>query len=237
MKTTRSESGAAHLAVILIIIVLAVIGFAGWRIYQINNKIKVPTSGSLLETKSSPTSTIPEGWAEFNDESLGVKFIYPKTWTLNKLKDLSQVSLKSTSTDVTYESGTEKSTLYLNIASDKLPKTINVGLNNDRQYCSSVPLTNAVLKGLYISTYRDGQSSANKSLVGSAALTPKSCISADIQKVSLDISRDKNNYQVWFGATPVDFKGDVLPNFNAESFSGSTEHANLVKILQSITIL
>ena len=90
MKKRNNQSGIAHIALILIIVLIAGLGFAGWRVYTVNQENKkLKDTASKTETKpaskeEAPKSTIPEGFVEYENKELGYKFVYPKTWQLIK---------------------------------------------------------------------------------------------------------------------------------------------------------
>ncbi len=78
-----NQKGFAHLVIVLIIvIVLAGAGFAGWRIYdqRKNTNINTTSTTSSKTTEEKPKSTIPDGFVEYENKELGFKFAYPKGW-------------------------------------------------------------------------------------------------------------------------------------------------------------
>ncbi len=86
----KSESGIAHIATILIILFVAVAGFAGWRVYQSSkDKPKEPATVSeeistvVQNEEKSPT---PAGFVEYENKDIGIKFSYPKEWGTVQIK-------------------------------------------------------------------------------------------------------------------------------------------------------
>lgn len=91
MKLRNNQSGIAHLVALLIIVIIAVVGFAGWRVYTLDQENKklnktantqIPTPGRSDDESvvTLPKSTIPEGFIAYENKELGFKFAYPKTW-------------------------------------------------------------------------------------------------------------------------------------------------------------
>ncbi len=85
MKLFKSQSGSSAVALLLVVIVLCVLGFVGWKVYDANKTTK-PAS-STTSTVSVPNDEprqeqpkIPEGFIEYKNEELGFKFAYPKEW-------------------------------------------------------------------------------------------------------------------------------------------------------------
>lgn len=86
MKLTKNQSGIAHLAGILIVVLILGLSFAAWRVYTVtkeNKKLK--DSSSKTETKTE--SNTPEDFLEYENKDLGFKFAYPKEWGVARLSD------------------------------------------------------------------------------------------------------------------------------------------------------
>lgn len=96
MKHFNSQ-GFAHQALILILVLVAGVGGAGWYVYSKNNP-KDDTSQSTSQAppatsteESDPeeeevTYTPPQGWVEYTDSSTGISFYYPADWDKSKIK-------------------------------------------------------------------------------------------------------------------------------------------------------
>lgn len=57
MKSSTSQRGFAHLAVVfLAVLVIGVVGFAGWKVYDANNAAK-PVNNETSSAKTTPTQT------------------------------------------------------------------------------------------------------------------------------------------------------------------------------------
>ncbi len=88
MNVHKNQKGVAPLAIILIAGIVGIIGFTGYRVYNMNKQDKKDdrqaiTSGAYPdkeEKKEEPKSDIPEGFKEYKNEELGLKFNYPKDW-------------------------------------------------------------------------------------------------------------------------------------------------------------
>lgn len=85
----KDERGFAHLGVtVLTVVVILVIGFAGWKIYD-NNK-PAPLSATSNPSKvarevseTSPTeddAKVPSNYTTYENKDIGFKFSYPQEW-------------------------------------------------------------------------------------------------------------------------------------------------------------
>lgn len=106
-----NQKGVIDLMLVaVLIVVLAVGGFVVWRVQDsgtnANNSSETTQTETVAEQQStdntrSPDRDIPDGWVEFNDETLGFSFIYPEDWVIESqysgVNDASmlQVNLRS----------------------------------------------------------------------------------------------------------------------------------------------
>jgi hypothetical protein len=84
----NTQRGLAHLAVLLIVLVVAAAGFVGWKVFA---KSGTETNTVALQPRqlaSTPTKkpTLPSGFVEITVEELGVRFAYPEAWGAATLK-------------------------------------------------------------------------------------------------------------------------------------------------------
>ncbi len=89
-KLYKSQSGVAHLTVIGLLLVFAVVGFTGWRVWQVNQDNKKSasqsdgasqsTSSSKPKEKTEDKNKLPDGFIEYANQEYGFKFAYPKEW-------------------------------------------------------------------------------------------------------------------------------------------------------------
>lgn len=89
MKLNKNQSGIAHLAVVLVVVLLAVIGYGGWRVYSENMKIKLAPARSQPEAKNEAAKN-PENFKEFESKEQSFKLSYPKEWGEAKELDISK---------------------------------------------------------------------------------------------------------------------------------------------------
>lgn len=86
----HNQKGFGHLAISLIVIVVGLIGFTGWYVWQ--NRDDKKSSSKILETsktkKSSPLNA-PSGWGEYRDDRLSIRFAYPPEWGDISVEELS----------------------------------------------------------------------------------------------------------------------------------------------------
>jgi hypothetical protein len=76
---SKNEKGFGVIEVLLIFVILGIIGFTGWRVYEANREVsQVPVDKSTV-TKTEK-STIPKGWKEYENKDLGFSFAHPETW-------------------------------------------------------------------------------------------------------------------------------------------------------------
>jgi hypothetical protein len=89
MKLYKSQSGIAHLGlIVLVVLVLGATGFAGWRVYNAQKKndqsadktTSLQTTPNQITNKELATNALPEGFVWYENKDLGFKFGYPKNW-------------------------------------------------------------------------------------------------------------------------------------------------------------
>lgn len=96
MKLTKNQSGFSHiLLVLLLVVVLGGIGFAGYKVYDSKKaKPAAQTSNTPVTEKKDEIkkeeSKIPEGFVEYENKDLGFTFAYPKEWGEVSKKTMSQ---------------------------------------------------------------------------------------------------------------------------------------------------
>jgi hypothetical protein len=78
----NSQSGLGHIVVIaLIFLVVGVIGFIGWKVYDIQHPEPKTDPVILKETKSPPTPKEEKvTWVTYKNEEAGLTFDYPDNW-------------------------------------------------------------------------------------------------------------------------------------------------------------
>lgn len=90
MKLYKSQSGIAHLTIIGLILILSIVGFTGWRVWQVrqDNKksanqsdgVSQSMSNSKPKEKTEDKNKLPDGFVEYTNQEYGFKFAYPKEW-------------------------------------------------------------------------------------------------------------------------------------------------------------
>lgn len=95
MKKLNAQ-GFTALETILVLVLILVIGGAGWYVYKTNadkkdsassqNNSSQESDDSDEETESSEQEiVVPEGWVKYEDSAKGVSFYYPSEWDKSKL--------------------------------------------------------------------------------------------------------------------------------------------------------
>lgn len=83
----NNQSGIAHLALILVVLLVAGTGFAGWRVFEAS-KDKKQTQVTSQETSQSTASTVDEtSTSTYINKDLGLSFKYPKNWGDATIRD------------------------------------------------------------------------------------------------------------------------------------------------------
>src|SRR5579863_2059588 len=127
-KLNRSEAGFSPIEALLILVVLAAIGCAGWIIYKDHHK----STHTSTTTKTTPTSSntakssTPDpysGWKFYSDSY--VSFKYPSDWQAGLGPD------KYSTHDVGVTSSGFTSSEISTIANQSAPVTISLQLDTD----------------------------------------------------------------------------------------------------------
>ncbi len=92
-----NQTGVAHLIAILIVIVVGIVGFTGWKVYDSqkgtkqsldnSNKSDIVKSESKKAEVKKDEPKIPDGFAVYENKEFGFKFAYPKEWGKVTIKD------------------------------------------------------------------------------------------------------------------------------------------------------
>ncbi len=102
MKLYKNQSGIAPVVVVLLLVLVGIVGFAGWRVYDSQKKTNesLDRAASNIETitKQKNESKIPEGFVGYENKELGFKFAYPKEWGDISQKQFSKECLTSADT-------------------------------------------------------------------------------------------------------------------------------------------
>ena len=91
MKIKNDQRGIAHVAMVfLVVVVLSVVGFAGWKVWdndkKKNNASSTPKNEKIAKDFKTPVSTapvfnkIPVDWLEYKDTENGFRLGYPSEW-------------------------------------------------------------------------------------------------------------------------------------------------------------
>ncbi len=89
MKSNQRGFGAVEVA--LIIVLVGIIGFTGWRVYSANKEVSELDRQLRSQSTTSPAtkkqatqetnqSSVPAGWKEYANSQLGFVFSYPESW-------------------------------------------------------------------------------------------------------------------------------------------------------------
>ena len=129
MNKKQYQSGSAHLAVI-IVLVLALIGALGFVFYQnfiqdkgnaanVANKTSVESKGTdgLDKINENSVEVTATKYNTFNDEAYGISFKYPEKWTLGEI-NIKQPDMPywNRSIDVKNENEEKMATLVLGVS-------------------------------------------------------------------------------------------------------------------------
>jgi Tfp pilus assembly protein PilV len=116
-KINNNQKGFTIVEALLIILILAVIGFGGYYVYHTNNKTKsasASTTAAKTSTANSTKSTVAtaanpySGWKTYTTKYEKITFQYPSNWTLkdNSLT-MAEVNDDMAPVNCTLNSGTD----------------------------------------------------------------------------------------------------------------------------------
>ncbi len=80
MKLSKSQAGFTAVHMLLILVLLGIIGFTGWKVYDAGKSAKPAESSTATPAVKKEESKIPDGFVEYENKELGFKFAYPKDW-------------------------------------------------------------------------------------------------------------------------------------------------------------
>lgn len=86
MNAHKSQSGFGLVPVIIVLLVVGVIGFVGWRLYDMSQAAREDASygpssqESVNQTEDESDMTIPDGFKTYESKDIGVAFAYPEAW-------------------------------------------------------------------------------------------------------------------------------------------------------------
>lgn len=86
------KNGFAVIEILLVVLVIALAGFAGWTWWQANQGNEMDSSPETgvteptqeREPREEPET--PEGWEYYEDDLIGVSFMYPEEWERPNIK-------------------------------------------------------------------------------------------------------------------------------------------------------
>lgn len=90
----KSESGIAHITLLLIVILVAAIGFTGWRVYE-NSK----DSDDAAQNTTTTTNAKETDDAKSTPEAPSFTFTEPQGWTIKKTVNGQETNVAITSPD------------------------------------------------------------------------------------------------------------------------------------------
>jgi hypothetical protein len=86
--TRNTQAGFSLPHVLLLLLLIGIIGFTGWRVYDAQKKTSKTLDNAAnsqndvkAETKKPAAAmVVPEGFVEYKNQELGFQFAYPKEW-------------------------------------------------------------------------------------------------------------------------------------------------------------
>lgn len=84
-KLQNNQRGIAHLAIVLVILAIGLVGFAGWYVWD-SNKEASQTIDDLPSGQQNNQEKLPEGYVEYRNQELGFRFAYPEEWGTAKIE-------------------------------------------------------------------------------------------------------------------------------------------------------
>lgn len=91
MKVIKDQRGVTPLIIFLLLIILAIIGFAGWKIWDTNKKpaTKAPAPSTTTQKKKVTKEADPTtGWTVFDSDAGVFSLKYPSDWVIPTDLDL-----------------------------------------------------------------------------------------------------------------------------------------------------
>ncbi len=101
MQKIRDDKGFNTKLTLIVVIVLAVVGLAGWKLYRYSVRNQASTTTSSSETSLVASSDPYDEWKTYCDDDAKACFKYPADWTIEVSTNSSKtVSLHNTSGSV-----------------------------------------------------------------------------------------------------------------------------------------
>lgn len=79
----KNQRGFSVVEIIIAIVLVGLLSFAGWFVWNKNHESKKSSSAGSHATTATPTPTpapCPTGYTEYRNTTYGIKFCYPTTW-------------------------------------------------------------------------------------------------------------------------------------------------------------
>lgn len=257
-KLHKSQSGIAHLTLIGLVLVFAIVGFTGWRVWQVrqDNKKSANQSDSASQSTSSSKpkekiedkNKLPEGFVEYTNQEYGFKFAYPKEWGEVGLKKDDTTGSRGYTLDMTFS---EQEKIKAGILSKDFEWATDAGCNVKLGFWPSNGLDKIK------ANYPNGDSKYNnetyKTTIKVLKETNKSyvferfeagevaiggCLSLSLDGFKLFSNNTKFTGIEFFWKEPADSNGIPIEEFNKYkntpgNFVSDTTRSNFVKVTES----
>src|SRR5262249_20257792 len=76
----KQQQGFGHMMLLLGLVVLAVVGFAGWYVWQNQTTTKSTSMTTVTAAAYKRTTTVPSSWVKYTDTKDGLSFYHPTDW-------------------------------------------------------------------------------------------------------------------------------------------------------------
>lgn len=81
----KHQSGFSHIAIFFVIVIIGVVGFAGWRVIANKEKVNKEAVATKRQQKTDNSQQSDEktkeiAWVTYKDEEAGITFKYPENW-------------------------------------------------------------------------------------------------------------------------------------------------------------